>query len=120
MKKPLQTLQGFLIEIANADPRSVAKRFFLLGNIFSVLRLVSVDFDVPFPLVREIIFMEDGFDRTLWNTGFAVDALIWIDVEHLFAFVEAFNGANYNAIGVSATVTRFGYDVSHSLTPGFD
>ena len=43
--------------------------------------------------------MKDGLDRTLWNTGFTVNALIRVDVEHFLAFIEALDRANNNAIG---------------------
>lgn len=64
--------------------------------------------------------MKDGLDRTLWNTGFTVNALIRVDVEHFLAFIEALDRANYDTVRVSATVTRLGYYVSHSCTPDFD
>ncbi len=46
--------------------------------------------------------MEDCFNRAFGYTSFAVDALIRMDVKDFVTFVEAFNWANYNAVGVFA------------------
>ena len=47
--------------------------------------------------------MENRFHRAFGNTGFTVNALFWVNVEHLLAFVEAFYGAYNHAIGVFAS-----------------
>jgi hypothetical protein len=38
-----------------------------------------------------------------------------VDVEHLFAFVEAFHRANDNAIGVLTAEARLNNNVSHLM-----
>ncbi len=60
--------------------------------------------------------MEDGLNRAFRNTGFAVDALIRVDIQHLFAFVETLHRANDDAIGVLAVEAGFGNNVSHLIT----
>ena len=57
--------------------------------------------------------MENGFHRAFGDAGFAVDALIRVDIEHLLAFVEAFHRANDHAIRVFAGKARLAYDVGH-------
>jgi hypothetical protein len=58
--------------------------------------------------------VEDGGNGTLWHAGFAVNAFIRIDEEHLRAFVETVNRTNHDTIGVLAVKARLGDDVSHS------
>jgi hypothetical protein len=57
--------------------------------------------------------VKDGLDGALGNAGFAIDALIGMDVEHLLAFVEAFDRANHHAICVFAAEARLNDNVSH-------
>ena len=57
--------------------------------------------------------MEDSFHWTFRNASFTVDALLWVNVKHLIAFVEALYGANNNTIGIAATNTRLGDNVCH-------
>ena len=61
--------------------------------------------------------MEDRLDRTFGDAGFAVDAFIGMNVDHRFAFVEAFDRANNHAVGVFTVETRFGNDMSHHIPP---
>lgn len=91
----------------------VSERFFLFGQDFALFRFGRVQLDVALPLFGKIVFVENGFDRALWYTGFTVDAFFWMDVDHLVAFVEAFDRADDHAIGVLATRAGFGNDVSH-------
>lgn len=46
--------------------------------------------------------MEDRFDGAFGDARFAVDAVFWINVKHVRAFVKAVAGADHNAIGVLA------------------
>jgi hypothetical protein len=64
--------------------------------------------------------VKDRFNRTLRNAGFAIDALIWMDVKHRFAFVETLHGTNDNTICVTAAVTWFSYNVCHLFAPDFN
>jgi len=57
--------------------------------------------------------MINGLDRALRNTGLAIDALFRMDIEHLLALVEAFDGADDNTVGISAANARLGNNVSH-------
>lgn len=57
--------------------------------------------------------MEDSLDRALRNACFAVDALFRMDVEDRFTFVEAFDRANNDTVGVFAVEAWFGDDVCH-------
>ena len=68
-------------------------------------------------MFRKVVFVEDRFDRTLGDAGFAVDALIRMDVEHLLAFVEAFHGADDDAIGVFAPVAGLSDNVGYVFVP---
>ena len=57
--------------------------------------------------------MENGFYGAFCDAGFAVNALIGVNVEHFVPFVETLNGANDDAIGISASYARLGNDVGH-------
>lgn len=57
--------------------------------------------------------MEDGFDRALGHTRLAIDALFRMDIEHRGPFIETLNRADDNAVGITATITWLGDNVSH-------
>jgi hypothetical protein len=50
-----------------------------------------------FPLPRNIIFVVDSFYWANWLTGTAIHALIWLDVKHAIAFVNAIHGTFFDA-----------------------
>lgn len=87
--------------------------FFLFGDHFGCYGHFGVEFDVAFPVGRYVIFVEDGLDRAFGHAGFAIDAFIRMDVEHVSAFVKAFDWADHYAIGVSAAYARLSHNVSH-------
>ena len=97
-----------------ACPGGVGHRFFLLGNDRTLRRQFGVERCVVLPFGRKIVFVEDGFDRTLRDARFAVDALIGMNIEHRLALVETLYGANHNTVGVFAVETGFGNNVGHS------
>tara|TARA_R110002095_G_scaffold168952_2_gene146703 strand:+ start:289 stop:504 length:216 start_codon:yes stop_codon:yes gene_type:complete len=57
--------------------------------------------------------VENGFYRTFGDASLAIDALFWVDVEHLLTLVKTFDWANYYAIGISASVAGLSNYVSH-------
>lgn len=59
--------------------------------------------------------MVDGLDRAFVDARIAVDALDWVDIEHLVALVEALTRANNDTISIFTAKARFGYDVCHFL-----
>ena len=65
------------------------------------------------PLFGDIVFVEDGFDRSLGNAGLTIDAFVRMDIEDLFTLVEALDRANDDAVGVLASEARFANDVGH-------
>jgi hypothetical protein len=75
--------------------------------------IFGIDLNVFLPLLRHIVFVKDGFDWAFRDAGFAVDALVWVDVEHLVAFVEALDRTNDDAVRVFAVKTWLRYDVWH-------
>jgi hypothetical protein len=91
----------------------IAEWFLLLCQNWASRGEFRIEFFVTLPLFWQVVFLEDGFDGALWNTRFAVDALLRIDVEHRLTLVEAFHGAHHDAVSVLAVETRFGDDVSH-------
>lgn len=92
------------------------QRLFALSDVLRVFAFVSVDLNVFFLALRKVVFVEDRFDGTFRNTGFTINALIRVDVEHCFAFVETFDGADNDAVSVSAAVAGLGNYVCHSFS----
>jgi hypothetical protein len=57
-----------------------------------------------------------GNDRLDWTfrlTDPAIDAFIGMDYQHVLPFVEAIDGADFDAIHVFATDTGLCYDIGH-------
>lgn len=69
------------------------------------------------PRRRHIVFIKNGFDRALRNTGFTVDTFIWVDVDHVRVFVEAIAWANLQASLIFAAFARFSHDHRHNRVP---
>jgi len=81
------------------------------GGIFVVKLVVFADISIP--LLRDSFLGENGCNRADWLTGCAVDALLWADVHHVVAFIDAIHWANIYASAVLDVHTRLGDDVSH-------
>jgi hypothetical protein len=95
----------------------VSEWLFLFCEDFTFARfgLGGVELNVALPFFWHVIFMENCFDWALRHAGFAVNAFFGMDIEHLIALVEAFHGANHDAIGVFASRARLGDDMCHDL-----
>ena len=81
------------------------------------LRTLGIQFNVMQPRRRHIVLVENGFDRALRNTGFTVDAFIWVDVDHVRVFVKAIAWANLQASLIFAAFARFSHDHRHNRVP---
>jgi hypothetical protein len=55
----------------------------------------------------------NGIGRTFGLANSAVDALVGVDDEHIFALVKAIHGADLDAIHILAADASFGDDVGH-------
>ena len=69
------------------------------------------------PRRRHIVFIENGFDRALRNTGFTVNAFIGMDVDHISILIKAIGWANLQASLVFAAFARLSYDHRHIGDP---
>ena len=69
------------------------------------------------PRRRYIVFMENSFDRALGNTGFTVDAFIWMDVDHVRVLIKAIAWANLQASLIFAAFAGFSHDHRHNGDP---
>jgi len=65
------------------------------------------------PIARDVILVKDSFHGTFDSACIAVDAFIWIDVEHLVTFVEAITRTNDHAVCVFASEAGSGHDIGH-------
>jgi hypothetical protein len=63
--------------------------------------------------------MENRLHGTFRDACFTVDALLGVDVQHLFTFVKALDWANDNAICISAADAGLSNNVGHGLKPFF-
>lgn len=64
-----------------------------------------------------IVFIENGFDRALRNTGFTVDAFIGMNVDHISILIKAITWANLQASLVFAAFAWLSYDHRHIGDP---
>jgi len=55
----------------------------------------------------------DGFGRAFRLADAAIDALVRVDHEHIFAFVEAVHGADFHAVHELTLDAGFGDDIGH-------
>src|SRR5688572_29430420 len=86
---------------------SSRQRLFLFRDALALRRHLGVQCGESFPLLGDVVFLEDRLDRALGNARFAVDALVRVNVQHLLTLVEALHGANDDAIGVLAAEAWF-------------
>jgi len=56
----------------------------------------------------------NGVSRAFWLANAAVDALIWMDYQHILALVETIHGAHLDAVGVFTSDTVVDHDIGHS------
>ncbi len=64
-------------------------------------------------VIRHIFLGVDGVDGTLRDADRTVNALVGIDNQKIWAFTEAVDRANIDAIGVAALDAGFGDNVGH-------
>jgi hypothetical protein len=69
------------------------------------------------PRRRHVVFIENGFDWALWNTGRAVDAFIGINVDPIGILMKTITGANVQASLVFAAFAWFSHDHRHNGDP---
>ena len=93
--------------------RLAERRVGLLRNDFTLGRQFGIQFDERKLILGHVIFMEDRFHGAFRHARLAVDAFIWVDVQHLFAFVETLHGANDYAIRVLAAKAGLNNNVRH-------
>ena len=95
----------------------ICQRLFLFRNDWAGQCEFGIQLGVSVPLFGQVVFVEDRFDGTFRDAGFAVDAFIWMDVQHRFALVKTLDRTNDDTVGVFAVKTRFGNDVGHVMFP---
>jgi hypothetical protein len=54
---------------------------------------VNIDLVIVRPLPREVILVVDCLDRAHGFTCSTIHTLVWVDIEHAIAFVDAVDGA---------------------------
>jgi len=83
----------------------------LFGDVRPRLGVFGIHSE-PFLKIRLGIRL-DSLGGPLGFANATVDALVRMNDEHVFAFVEAINRTDFDAIGVLALDTVFGDDISH-------
>ena len=86
---------------------------FLFGDDGTLGGHFGVELDEGLLVFGHVVLVKDGFDGTFGDAGFAVDALIRMDVENLLAFIEALDRANNYAVGVLAAEAGLANNVGH-------
>lgn len=98
--------------------QALTERVFLLCYHRQLWRHLGAQFSKRLPFCRQIVLVKNCFYRTLWNTCLTVNAFIWMNVNHLIAFVKAFDRANNNTVCVLAGEAGLSNDMRHiRLTP---
>lgn len=95
----------------------VWRRIFLRGQVGPCLRVACVDIE---PLIQARLRV--GFDRLggAFRLAYAaIDAFIGMYDKHVLTFVEAVDGANFNAVCIFAFDTILGDNISHDLFRSF-
>lgn len=89
----------------------VRRSVLLLRDVRPPAGVLCIDLK-PFLNARLAVRL-DGFRRAFRFADTAIDALVRMNDEHVLAFVEAIDRANFNAIGVFAFDAGIVDDVSH-------
>lgn len=97
----------------------LAQGVFLVGDDFGFVRLsfFLIQLNIVLLVFWHVVFVVDCLDGALGHARFAVDTLVWVNVEHFVItnLVETFNGANDDTVGVAATIARFSDNVRHAV-----
>jgi hypothetical protein len=71
------------------------------------------------PLVGQIVFVVDGFNRADWLTSTAIDALIRLDVEHTIALIDAIDRTFVDTCAILEINTGLGDNIRHEISAPF-
>src|SRR5262249_7077632 len=97
-------------------PRTVPGRL-PFGDVaagpFQGRRPLRVELDEGSPPRRNGRLVKDGLYRALGHAGLAVDAVIWVDVQHHVVLVEALHWADRYTVRVLAVAAGLANDVGH-------
>ncbi len=94
---------------------SFALDYGLLSGIFQSPGFGGIKFYVRLKFGRNVVFSVNGFDRALCNTSLAINAILRVDDQLIFQFVETTDGAHFHAISEPASVAFVGNDVWHMV-----
>ena len=84
-----------------------------------IIEEVSIGANVFAPLLGNVVFIVDSFNRADRFAGAAVNAFIGVNVQGAVALVDAVNGAFFNACAVLDVYTGQSDDVGHELVATF-
>ena len=96
----------------------IRQRFFLLIDVRPYFGIFCIKAQ-PILQVRVGVRL-DRLDWAFWLAHSAIDALVWMDDEHVLAFVKAVDRTDFNAIGVFAFDTVFGDHECHDINTRFN
>ena len=105
--------------MARKGPLRIRQWLLLFCNYLRFWCHFCIHFSVVLPLRRDIVFMKNSLNGALRDASLTVNAFLWVDVEHLFPFVEAFDWANDDTIRISASNAGLSNNVGHGLKPFF-
>lgn len=87
----------------------------MLRSTLEVVGLFEVFFDPVFVVCRNIRVYKDGGDGAFCFAESAVDALIWMNVDHVITFVDAVDRADLHAGLVLDSDAGFRNNVGHGF-----
>lgn len=97
----------------------IRQRLLFFRDHLGLCSHIRVHLCIFLPLVRNVVLMKNCFHGTLGDASLAVNALLGVNVQHLFPFVKALDWANDNAICISAADAGLSNNVGHGLKPFF-
>ena len=86
---------------------------FLAADFWPFTRQVCINLEELLLIFGEIFFRHDGIDRAFRHAQSAIDALFGVDYQEIWPLMEAFDGANFHAVGVFTFNAVFKDDERH-------
>jgi hypothetical protein len=87
------------------------------GNNRSLAGHAGVEIFEGNPLLGKLVFMVNGMRWTLRNTGFTVNALQGVDIQHLSTLTETIRRTDDDTVTVFAAQTGLCNDMCHRVAP---
>lgn len=86
---------------------------FLAADFRPFTREIGVNLDEFLLIFGNVLFRNNGINRAFWHAQGAIDALFGVDYQKIRTLMEAFDGADFHAVGVFTFNAVFKDDERH-------